>query len=357
MIWFIIGIVLALIAVGAAVFIHKVRKITEPVAPNRNDFERGYGGSDDYERARKEYHQQYRDYEDSINFPKWVPVPFAVVALVMFFISVLYTQSVGQASVIINLGGTVAGENAEPGFAAKAPWQKLSRWDLFSQSANYVGTSDKSPTFDGGRVNGSSVTAPVKGGAQAEFDLSIVYSLEGDAVGELFRQYRSQERFTEQVVSQKILSVVRSVPTAYSPVEFRGEKRGEAQETMHKRLNEELNSYGIQVTVVNLQNVTFTADVEESIKAVEVAQQEMAKAEASLRATEISAQAQVVEAEAKAKAAIAEADGQAKANDLLTKSLSPAVLQQRWIDAIGKAGSTIVVPDGAAPLINLGAQN
>lgn len=279
-----------------------------------------------------------------------------VLALAFGLGSALYTQSVGQASVVINLGGTVAGQNAQPGFATKAPWQELSRWDLFSQSVTYAGTSEKTPDYTGGKVNGASVTAAVKGGAQADFDLSVVYSLDGEKVGELFHQYRSQERFTEQVVSQKILSVVRAVPAKYSPVEFRGEKRGEAQETMHSRLNEELNEYGIKVSVVNLQNVTFTADVEESIKAVEVAQQEMSKAEANLRATEISAQAQVVEAEAKAQAAIAEAEGQAKANDLLSRSLTDKVLQQRWIDAIGQSNGTIVVPDGAAPLINLGGK-
>lgn len=265
-----------------------------------------------------------------------------VISAALIIVSTLYTQSVGQASVVINMGGTVAGQNAEPGFATKAPWQKLSRWDLFSQSVNYAGTSDKSPTFDGGRIFGSSVTAPVRGGAQSDFDLSIVYSLDGEFVEELFRQYRSQERFTEQVVSQKILSVVRTVPTNYTPVEFRGEKRGEAQELMFERLNTELQPYGITVTVVNLQNISFTADVEESIKAVEVAQQEMAKAEANLRATEISAQAQVVEAEA-----------QADANDILAKSLTPELLQQRWIDAIRESGGTIVVPDGAAPLISI----
>lgn len=311
MFWFIAGIVLTLIALAVLLGIRAFNKAEETT---RNPEPASFW---------------------------WALIPGALAAVV-FVLSLLYTQSVGQASVVINLGGTVASQNSEPGFAMKAPWQKLSRWDLFSQSVNYAGTEDKSPTFEGGRVHGSSVTAPVKGGAQADFDLSIVYSLDGEVVEELFRQYRTQERFTEQVVSQKILSVVRSVPTKYSPVEFRGEKRGEAQETMHQRLNDELNEYGIKVTVVNLQNVSFTADVEESIKAVEVAQQEMAKAEANLRAKEISARTQVVEAEA-----------QAEANKILNDSLTDRLLQKQWIDAIRESGGTIVVPDGAAPLINL----
>jgi|GEM_PF-4475949 len=280
----------------------------------------------------------------------------ALIALGAFGMSTLYTQSVGQASVLINAGGTLGGQNTEPGFAVKAPWQSLSRWDLFSQSVTYAGSNGSSPDYTGGQVSGQSVTTSVLGGAQAEFDLSVVYSLDGQYVQELFKDYRSQERFTKQVIEPGILAVVRDVPSSYSPVSFRGDKRGEAQDLMLERLNGRLNQYGVTVSVVNLQNISFTAEVEESIKAVEVAQQEQAKAQANLRATEISAQAQIVEAEAKAKAAVAEAEGQAKANEILTKSLTDKVLQQQWINAIRESGGTIVVPDGAAPLINLNTQ-
>lgn len=321
MVLFIISIIIALIG-AAAVFIIKARN--KSVEDDR--------------------------YSDPIS-PWWASV-FFVVAFGLFIGSTVYSQSVGQASVVINLGGKIAGQNLESGLATKAPWQTLNRWDLFSQSVTYAG-NEKAPDYTGGNVQGRSITTSVKGGAQADFDLSVVYSLDGNNVEDLFREYRSQERFTKQVVEPIILAVLRDVPSAYSPVNFRGENRGEAQDKMLKRLNERLNEYGVTVSVVNLQNISFTAEVEESIKAVEVAQQEQAKAEANLRATEISAQAQIVEAEAKAKAAVAEAEGQAEANDIVAKSLTEKVLQKQWIDAIRASKGTIVVPDGSAPLINL----
>lgn len=286
--------------------------------------------------------------------------PPAFLAFVTWFIgigilaiSTVYTQSVGQASVIINAGGTIAHQNTDPGFATKAPWQKRSEWNLFSQSVTYAGNADEKPSYTGGEVAGGSITTSVSGGAQAEFDTSIVYSLDGERVEELFREFRSQEQFTKQVVEPRILSVVRGIPSDYTAVDFRGKSRGAAQEAMLKRLNESLKDYGVTITLVNLQNITFTKEVEQSIKDVEVAQQQQAKAEAELRATEISAQAQVIEAEAKAQAAVAEAEGKAKANDIVSNSLTAKVLQQQWIDAIKASGGTIVVPDGAAPLINV----
>lgn len=263
-------------------------------------------------------------------------------AVVFLLIATLYTQSVGQASVLVNAGGTIAGQNASPGWGVKSPWQTRSSWDLFSQSATYAGNEDGAPSYTGGDVAGREITSAVAGGAQTNFDLSVTYNLDGEHVEALFREFRTQERFVKQVVEPQILAVVRDTPTAYRPVDFRGEKRGEATTRMTDALNASLSKWGVTVTLVNLQNIRFTDEVEESIKAVEVAQQREAEAEANLRATEVSAQAQVVEAEA-----------QAKANEVLAASLTPELLQQRWIDAIRDSAGTIVVPDSAAPLINV----
>lgn len=277
-----------------------------------------------------------------------------VVGLLIGLPSFFYTQSVGQASVITNLGGTINSQNVQPGFAFKLPWQQRHVWDLFSQSVTYAGSVEAAPLYTGGEVVGASITTSVKGGAQADFDMSVAYNLNGDKVTDLFRTYRTQERFTKQIIEPKILAIVRDIPSVYSPVEFRGEKRGEAQAKMLERLNEELNAYGVEVTVVNLQNIVFTEEVENSIRAVEVAQQKEAEAEANLRATEVSAQAQVVEAEAAADARRIQAQGESDANELLEESLTDKVLQQKWIDAIrDNENSVIVIPDGAAPLINL----
>lgn len=266
----------------------------------------------------------------------------AVIGLVVGSFSVVYTQTVGQASVIVNAGGTIAGENLEPGFSTKAPWQQRSEWDLFSQSVTYAGSGGEAPDYTKGEVQGRSVTTSVKGGAQAELDLSVTYSLDPNHVLDLYTKYRSQERFVQQVVEPRILSVVRSVPAPYSPVQFRGEKRTEVQQLMLERLNDELDDFGVDVTQVNLQNISFTPEVEESIKQVEISQQEEAKAQAELRATEVSAQAKVVEAQA-----------EADANLILAESLTEPLLQQRWIEAIKESKATIVVPDSVAPLISV----
>ena len=266
--------------------------------------------------------------------------------------STVYTQGVGEAKVIINIDGTIAGEKLDPGFGVKAPWQNIEDFDIFQQEVLFAGSNGNAPSYSGGEVTGAEVTASVKRGAQAFIDISVVYSVDPDQVTEIYKEYRSQERFTRQVIMPSILSALRDVPSAYTPVEFRGEMRGEATDKLLSVMNGKLTKYGVEVSTVNLQDIRYTEQVEESIKNVEVAQQKEETAQAELRAAEVSTQTQIIEAEAKAKAEIAAATGTAEANRLLTQSLTPEVLQNKYLEAI-KNGTTFVVPEGSTPLITV----
>ena len=49
------------------------------------------------------------------------------------------------------------------------------------------------------------------------------------------------------------------------------------------------------------------------------------------------------------------AQGEADANAILTQSLTPEVIQQRYIDAlkeIGQSGNLVVVPEGSTPVVS-----
>lgn len=260
-----------------------------------------------------------------------------VIALIVALVGSFYTQGVGEAKVILNYDGTVASQNLDPGAAWKSPLQSFNEWELFSQEVSYVGKGDTN--YSGGTVSGPQITSSVSGGARVDLDLSVVYSINPEKVTSLYKTFRTQERFTKQVIETAVRSATREIPSQYSAVDFRGDKRGEAQERIKDALVKRLGGFGVVIDVVNLQEIRYTDDVEKSLKGVEVANQGAKKAEADLRATTISAQSKVIEAKA-----------EAEANDLLTKSLSPQILQSRYLDAL-KTGTVYVVPAGSTPLI------
>lgn len=280
------------------------------------------------------------------------PIATAVIAgiagLILIFIATFYTNNVQQAKVKVNFDGTIAGVVTEPGAGFKAPWSRLVDFDLASQQLTFAGNKDSKPDYSGGKVNGGEITAAVKGGAQSNFDLQLTYNLEPSKIKAIYSDYRSQENFSAQVIVPTVLSAARKVPAQYDAVTFRGEKQGDAQEQIVERSNEALKKFGVKITVGALQNIRYSDTVENSISAVQEAQQKQQKAEAELKAAEVSAQQKVVEAKA-----------EADANREIAKSLSPEVLQSKQLDVLrdlGKNGNTFVVPNGTNPLLQVPAK-
>lgn len=266
-----------------------------------------------------------------------------VAAAIIGLASTVYTQGVGEAKVIINVDGTIAGEKLDPGFGVKAPWQSFVDYDLFSQELLYAG-GDTPPSYSGGQVTGKEITVTVKGinggSTQGNVDTSIVYSIDSSKVTALYEDYRNQERFTKQIVEKTVLTTVRDISPNYTAIEFRGDKRADATDNILKALNEKLNKLGVTVDFVSLQDVRYSPEVEEALKQVEVANQNVLKQEAELRATEISAQQKVVQAQA-----------EADANSILNQSLTDQILQQRYIDKLGE-GTIYIVPEGSTPFVS-----
>lgn len=271
-------------------------------------------------------------------------------ALLLLFGSVIVSNGVGEAKVYTNPDGTIAFTQTTPGFQSKAPWQDYADFDLFSQEVLYASTYDGgTPAYAGGTVSGAEVTVSVGGvnggSTQANLDISVTYSLDADEAEDIYTKYKSQERFTKQIIEKTILATIRQIPSAYTAVEFRGDKRGEAADRILAALNDKLNQYGVTVDFVNLQDIRYPENVEQSLADVEAANQQALKAEADLRAAEVKAQQKVVEAQATA-----------DANAILDASLTPNVLTSQYyntLKSIGEGGNLVVVPSGSTPLVNV----
>lgn len=279
-----------------------------------------------------------------------VSVIGVIAAAICMFFSTFYANGVGEAKVWVNsVDRTVVGSTNEPGSGFRAPWVDAIDFDLFSQEVKFAGSQDSSPSYAGGTVTGAEVTVSVGGvsggSTQGGADIFVTYSIDPAAVVDIYSEYKTQERFTEQIIVKQILSTARQVPADYSATEFRGTKRADAETAILDRLNERLSGYGVEVSSVTIQDVRYPEAVENALKDVEVANQKQQKAEAELKAAEVAAQQKVVEAQA-----------ESDANAVLAKSLTAPVLQQRYLDTLAKLakeGNLVVVPEGFNGLVNV----
>ena len=252
----------------------------------------------------------------------------------------VYTQDAGEVVVLRNMGGDLAGYTEEAGFHLKAPWQKAIRYDVRNNLVNLYREAEYS--YDGGAAEGSCVTVNDKGGASADIDLQVVYSLDADAAMQLYIDYGTQKHFTETVIQNDVRATAREVAGRYDTMTMLT-NRGEFTKGLRDALAAKWEKLGLDVEQVSIQDVRYPKTI--TSKYAEAQAAEVAKAQA-LNEQET--------AKVKAETKRIEAEGEAAANRVLSDSLTPEVVQQHYIDAlvtIGENGNLVVVPEGSQPIV------
>lgn len=279
-------------------------------------------------------------YEDDYFPQKVLGVIFAVVVAVVLLFNSIYTQDAGEVVVLRNLGGDLSGYTEDAGFHVKAPWQKAIRYDVRNNLVNLY--RDAEYAYDGGAAEGSCVTVNDKGGASADIDLQVVYSLDADAAMQLYIDYGTQGHFTETVIQNDVRATAREVAGKYDTMTMLT-NRGEFTKGLRDALSAKWESLGLDVEQVSVQDVRYPKTI--TNKYAEAQAAEVAKAQA-LNEQET--------AKVKAETRRIEAEGEAAANRVLSESLTPEVVQQHYIDAlvsIGESGNLVVVPEGSQPIV------
>lgn len=264
----------------------------------------------------------------------------AVIATILFVLLGVYTQDAGEVVVLRNMGGDLAGYTEEAGFHVKAPWQKAIRYDVRNNLVNLY--RDSEYTYDGGAAEGACVTINDKGGASADIDLQVVYSLDADAAMQLYIDYGTQKHFTETVIQNDVRATAREVAGQYDTMTMLT-NRGQFTKGLRDALSVKWEKLGLEVEQVSVQDVRYPKTI--TSKYAEAQAAEVAKAQA-LNEQET--------AKVKAETKKIEAEGEAAANKVLSESLTPEVVQQHYIDAlvsIGKNGNLVVVPEGSMPVV------
>ena len=129
-------------------------------------------------------------------------------------------------------------------------------------------------------------------------------------------------------------------------------KREEIRKRAMSKLGDNLTRYHIIVDDIYFANIRFSPEYERAVEAKQVAQQQVETQRQVLAQREIEAQQKVATAKGDAESIQVEAQGQAKANDALSRSISPILVQYKSIEKWN--GILPQVSGGAVPFIDLG---
>jgi regulator of protease activity HflC (stomatin/prohibitin superfamily) len=156
--------------------------------------------------------------------------------------------------------------------------------------------------------------------------------------------------FADKVIDPAFNDFVKEVVPTY-PIGEILPKREEIRQRAMKKLGDNLSRYHIIVDDIYFANIRFSPEYEGAIEAKQVAQQQVETQKQVLAQREIEAQQKVATAKGEAESILVVAQGQAKANDVLSRSISPILVQYKGIEKWN--GILPQVSGGAVPFINL----
>jgi regulator of protease activity HflC (stomatin/prohibitin superfamily) len=156
--------------------------------------------------------------------------------------------------------------------------------------------------------------------------------------------------FADKVIDPAFNDFVKEVVPTY-PIGEILPKREEIRRRAMTKLGENLARYHIIVDDIYFANIRFSTGYEAAVEAKQVAQQQVETQKQVLAQRDIEAQQKVATAKGEAESILVVAQGQAKANEALSRSISPILVQYKGVEKWN--GTLPQVSGGAVPFVDL----
>lgn len=233
---------------------------------------------------------------------------------------ILYTQDPGQASVLVSFTGEVEGINYETGLHTKAPWTNRVEYDVRNNTLSYVGSQGNLDNFVGGSVSGPQITFQDSNGVTGNIDLNVRYSIRGNAVGDIYNEYKTQQEFVNATLAPAVRSITREIFSKYGTAQIYNEREA-IQPELIKAIQTNWDKLGVDVEEIYLQEVRYPDNVVQSFANAQAARAEVETAKAQQEKAKI----------------------EAETNKIKSSALTDAVLKEKLIDAIRNGSGTYVL--------------
>lgn len=176
----------------------------------------------------------------------------------------------------------------------------------------------------------------------AQADLSVNWTVNSEEALDIFRKYGGLAQFESRILTPAINSAAKDGVAKYKAEDII-KNRGVAVQSMKAAIKTAMQPYPITINSVQLEDITFPVSFTNAIEAKLAASQDAIREEHKLTQQKLQAQREVQTAQAQADAKRAQADGeayriatvakaQADANNIIAKSLTPALIQQNQIE-------------------------
>lgn len=271
-----------------------------------------------------------------------------VVALVLLPTSMTYVNPGYVGIVIHRAGGGVDKTPLGPGLHMKNPLMTgIEEYPIFMQTLILTKGSTE------GSLNNDEINVNSKEGQPVSLDVSMSFELDADKTPQLYTTFRRdiesiQHTYVKQAIRQALQEVIGNEEVAA----VIGPKKAEAVGRVQALLSQRLSPYGFVVKQFTINELRAPQSVIDAINQKNVMQQQALTAQNELQKNTFQAQGDSIKAAGQAKAILGLAEAQAKANDLLSRSITTNLVQyemaKRW------DGKMPQVTGSAMPMLQLG---
>ena len=251
-----------------------------------------------------------------------IPVIIGVVILIIILAKSSVTIKSGHVGVLYETFGNGVVTNKPPlgeGFHLVAPWNRV-----FIYEARQQELSDKMQVLS-------------SNGLEIKLDASAWYQPVYSDVAKLHQE--KGENYLQRVIMPAIRSAARSVVGRYTPEQLYSSKRDAIQDEIFEETKKILDKQYIQLNEVLVRDVTLPPTIKDAIERNLRQEQESLEYEFRLEKATKEAERQRIEAE-----------GKARANSILSASITDNILKEKGIQAtveLSKSENTKVIVVGS----------
>ena len=266
----------------------------------------------------------------------------AALGVLLIFISCFTSVHTGYTGILITFG-RVENTTLDAGFHLKAPWQNVVTIDNRVQK-------DSRTT--------SAFSSDIQ---QVDITYSVNFSIDKATAMDLYRTVGVN--YYQTIVLPRLEENVKSVFSHYT-ADVLVSKRSELSSAIEQRIRDDMNSRGINIVSVNIENIDFTDAYTDAVEAKQVASQKKLQAEteqaqqtmeakAKAERDKISAQTEAdiikIQADSKRYATEQEAEGNKRLADSLTTVLVQYYQAMQWDGALPKT----ILSESSVPILDV----
>lgn len=244
---------------------------------------------------------------NDLNFKKVLPyavIVGAILLLIIFWSRITITIPAGHGGVLFRLfgGGIETEKTYNEGFHFITPWNTMyiyeTRQQEIAEEMNVLSSN----------------------GLEIKVDFSAWYQPKWEDLGELHARIGTD--YLKRVIIPSLRSAARSVVGRYTPEQIYSTKRDAIQDEIFDETKKLLDEKYVQLNQVLIRSITLPPTIKAAIESKLKQEQESLEYEFKLEKAEKEAERQRIDAE-----------GKARANKILSESLTEKILREKGIEA------------------------